>query len=262
MTSGGRGSIETPAACEPPPGGTGSPARPGRARPLIVALDVSELSVAEQLARRLAREVGFFKVGLELFSRYGPVAVERIGWHGKVFLDLKLHDIPATVRRAARQLGPLRLAMLSVHASGGPSMVAAAVEGLEEGGVDPGAGSRVVAVTVLTSLGDSELAALDLPPAPQQASRLARLAIDAGAGGVVCPPRHLPAVRAAIGPDPVVVTPGVRPVSMSRDDHAHPVTPVEAVAGGADFIVVGRPVTAAADPVTAARSILATVVSP
>ncbi|MDP8961028.1 MAG: orotidine-5'-phosphate decarboxylase [Actinomycetota bacterium] len=225
----------------------------------MVALDVADLAIAEQLARRLAGAVGFFKVGLELFSRYGPLAVERIGWHGQVFLDLKLHDIPATVGRSARQLGPLRVAMLSVHASGGPAMVKAAVEGLAEGGVDPGARSLVVAVTVLTSLEDGDLATLGLPAAPEQAPRLARVAIGAGAAGVVCAPRHLSAVRAEVGSEPVVVTPGVRPASVSRDDHAHAATPEEAVAGGADFIVVGRPVTAADDPVKAARSILAAV---
>ncbi|MDP8930853.1 MAG: orotidine 5'-phosphate decarboxylase, partial [Actinomycetota bacterium] len=128
-----------------------------------------------------------------------------------------------------------------------------------EGDLDPGARSLVVAVTVLTSLEDGDLASLGLPAAPGQASRLARLAIDAGAGGVVCAPRHLSAVRAEVGSEPVVVTPGVRPSSMSRDDHARPATPHEAVAGGANFIVVGRPVTAAHDPVKAARSILAAV---
>ncbi|MFN2555987.1 MAG: orotidine-5'-phosphate decarboxylase [Nitriliruptorales bacterium] len=227
--------------------------------PLIVALDVAELAEAERLAGRLSGEVGYFKVGLELFSRYGPLAVERIRGYGPVFLDLKLHDIPATVARAARQLGPLGIGMLTVHASGGGRMVSAAVEGLADGGV---VAPIVLAVTVLTSLQDGDLAALGLSHASQQASRLARLALDAGAGGVVCAPRDVSPIRAQLGPKPVVVTPGVRPVGTSTDDHAYPVTPQQALAAGADFIVVGRPITAAADPVQAARSILATVASP
>ncbi len=226
-----------------------------RPSPLIVALDVADLADAERLARRLSGEVGFFKVGLELYSRYGPSAVDRIRSHGPVFLDLKLHDIPTTVGRAARQLAPLGVGMVSVHASGGAAMVAAAVEGLAEGAV---VAPIVLAVTVLTNLGDDDLAAMGLPPAAQQASRLARLALDAGAAGLVCAAPHLSAVRALVGPDPVVVTPGVRPAGTSADEHAHPVTPQEALAAGADFIVVGRPITAAADPVEAARRLLAT----
>lgn len=228
-------------------------------RPLIVALDVADLAVAEQLARRLAGEVGLFKVGLELFSRHGPVAVERIRAYGPVFLDLKLHDIPTVIGRAARQLGPLGVAMLTVHATGGGAMIEAAVEGLAAGTPPGVAPPLLLAVTVLTSLADDDLDRLGLLPIREQVPRLARLAIAAGAGGIVCAPRDLGLVRSVVGPRPVLVTPGVRPAGSACDDHLRAATPEQAIAAGADFIVVGRPVTAAADPVTAVRTILAAV---
>lgn len=220
--------------------------------PLVVALDLPDLAGAADLAARLAGEVGGFKIGLELFAGHGPAAVERVAAAGAVFLDLKLHDIATTVRRAARRLRDLPVWAVTVHATGGPAMVAAARAGLDGGSRRP----LVVAVTVLTSLSDADLARLGMPPAAEQVPRLARLAVDAGADGLVCAPDDLPAVRATVGDGPVVVVPAVRPPGTAADEHARSATPAQALAAGADRLVVGRPVTRAADPVRAARAVL------
>jgi orotidine-5'-phosphate decarboxylase len=224
----------------------------GRER-ICVALDVPTLEEARELARRLTGEVGWFKVGLELFGAHGPEAVRAVAAHGPVFLDLKLHDIPTTVARAAERLGALGAGLLTVHAGGGAGMVRAAVEGLAAGSRD--ATGRVLAVTVLTSMSDDDLASVNAPGAVTQVPALARLAVDAGAPGLVCAPRDLARVRADVGPDPLLVTPGIRPTGSGDDDHARAATPGAAVADGADLLVVGRPVTRAPDPVAAARAI-------
>jgi orotidine-5'-phosphate decarboxylase len=226
----------------------------GRER-ICVALDVPTLREADELARQLTGEVGWFKVGLELFGAHGPEAVRAVAAHGPVFLDVKLHDIPTTVGRAAERLGTLGAGLLTVHAGGGAAMVRAAVEGLAAGGGD--AGGRVLAVTVLTSMSDDDLASVNAPAAATQVPALARLAVGAGAPGLVCAPRDLARVRAAVGPDPLLVTPGIRPSGSGEDDHARAATPSAAVADGADLLVVGRPVTRAPDPVAAARAIAA-----
>ncbi len=215
---------------------------------IIVALDVATLQEAEELAGSLVGEVGWFKVGLELYSAHGPAAIAAVRPYGPIMLDLKLHDIPTTVERAARRLARLDVGLLTVHASGGPTMVAAAVEGL-------GATGQVLAVTVLTSMSDQDLAAIGAEPAVAQVPRLARLAVDAGAPGLVCAPRDLASVRAAVGDEVLLVTPGIRPAGAGDDDHARAATPAAAVHDGADLLVVGRPVTRADDPVAAVRSI-------
>ncbi len=223
-----------------------------------MALDVPELDQATELARRLEGEVGCFKVGLELFGGHGPAAVERIGTYGPVFLDLKLHDIPTTVERSARRLGRLGVTMLTVHGLGGPTMVTAAVAGLADGAKGAaGPTPMILAVTVLTSMSDDELDAVCLPSADQEVPALARMATQAGAPGLVCAPADLARVRAAVGEQPTLVTPGVRPAGAGSDDHARGATPSAAVQAGADYLVVGRPITRAADPVAAVRSILA-----
>ncbi len=220
---------------------------------IIVALDVPTLGEAEQLAASLVGHVGWFKVGLELFSAHGPAAVEAIRSHGPVMLDLKLHDIPTTVERAARRLASLDVGLLTIHAGGGAAMVRAAVEGLGDAG-------RILGVTVLTSTSDEDLGALGGDPSAVQVPRLASLAVDAGAPGLVCAPRDLPAVRTAVGGDALLVTPGVRPVGSGDDDHARAATPEVALADGADLLVIGRPITRATDPVSAARSIAGSLV--
>lgn len=222
---------------------------------LIVALDVPELDEADRLASQLAGHVGWFKVGLELFSAHGPAAVERIAAHGPVFLDVKLHDIPTTVERATRRLASIGVGLLTVHAGGGAAMVRAAVEGLAGSG-------QVLAVTVLTSTSDTELAEVGLPGAAEQVPRLARLASTAGADGLVCAPKDLRAVRDAVGTGPLLVTPGIRPAGDDHDDHARAATPAAAIADGADLLVVGRPITRSVDPVAAARSIAAELEAP
>ena len=228
--------------------------------PIIVALDVPELSEAVELARRLQDEVGYFKVGLELFAAHGPEAVAAIGKFGDVFLDVKLHDIPTTVERAARQLGRLGVALITVHALGGKDMIAAAVEGSAEGAKGrTGPHPRILAVTVLTSLSDDDLAAVGLPPAEDAVIELGSTAVNAGAPGLVCAPRDVSRLRQEVGGDPLLVTPGIRPADSGHDDHARAATPAEAISAGADLLVVGRPITRAPDPVAAARSILAEV---
>jgi orotidine-5'-phosphate decarboxylase len=214
-------------------------ARPGSDR-LIFPLDVPSLDDALTWVERLRDCVGVFKVGLELFSAGGPEtvrAVQRAGGAG-VFLDVKLHDIPNTVGSAARVLRELRPAMLTVHASGGKAMLEAAVRGA-------GPGVLVLAVTHLTSLE----ATID------DVCELARVAREAGCGGVVCSGAEAAAVREAVGPGLRIVCPGVRPAGDDPGDQARVVTPAVAIAAGADYLVCGRPIRDAADPVAAAHRV-------
>lgn len=220
---------------------------------IAVALDVETLDEAEALAATLAGHVGVFKVGLELFSAHGPDAVRRIAAHGPVFLDLKLHDIPTTVARAARRLADLGVAYLTVHAVGGPAMVAAAVDGLGDAG-------RVLAVTVLTSMSPGDLDAVGLADSPVSVPRLAALATGAGAPGLVCAAPDLAAVRGVVSEATVLVTPGIRPAGAASDDQARVATPASAIADGASLLVVGRPITRADDPAAAADRIAAEAV--
>lgn len=216
--------------------------------PLIVAADVSDVDAAEDLAERLAPHVAMVKVGLELFSAGGPAAVERVRSHAPVFLDLKLHDIPATVGAAARHAGRLGASLLTVHALGGPEMVRAAVKGAGDGaaeaGLDP---PDIVAVTVLSSLAEA---------AGASPASLAFEAITAGARGAVVSGEDVKDVREALGTDPVLVVPGIRPSGHASNDHAKVLTPAEALEAGATFIVVGRPITQAPDVAAAAEAIL------
>ena len=216
--------------------------------PLIVAADLSDPDGAEVLAKELTGLVAYVKVGLELFTAVGPPVVERLVGHTPVFLDLKLHDIPSTVLRAARNAGRLGPGMLTVHALGGSDMVEAAVEGAGRGademGLEPPA---IIAVTVLSSLAGEELAS----PAS-----LAFEAISAGATGVVVSGDDVATVREALGPKALLVVPGIRPGGQPANDHARVLSPGEALERGADYLVVGRPITSAPDPAAAARAIL------
>jgi orotidine-5'-phosphate decarboxylase len=220
--------------------------------PIAVPLDTADLSVATRWAAAVAPHVSTLKVGLELYCQEGPAAVEKVRAAGDcaLFLDLKLHDIPATVAGAARAVAPLRPDYLTVHASGGPAMVAAAAEALPD--------TRIAAVTVLTSLSGTDLDALGLAGPPLAAvTRLARLAVDAGARALVCSPLEVAAVRAAVGTDVVLITPGVRPAGADTQDQARVTTPEQAIADGADLLVIGRPITGAEDPAAAAATIAA-----
>jgi orotidine-5'-phosphate decarboxylase len=220
---------------------------------LCVALDAPELGTAEAWAGAVAPYAGLLKVGLELFSAAGGDAVRRIAAHRPVFLDVKLHDIPNTVSGAVRSLARLGPAWITIHAAGGAAMVAAAREAAEEAGPDR---PRILAVTVLTSLDASALADTGVSGGTvQQVLRLGRLAMAAGADGLVCSPREVTTIRDSLGDAPVLVVPGVRPAGSAAGDQARIATPDQVARDGADWIVVGRPITQAADPVAAARAI-------
>jgi orotidine-5'-phosphate decarboxylase len=226
---------------------------------LIVALDVPSADAALRIVEKLHGHVGLFKVGLEVYTAEGPVLARYLLAAGeKVFLDLKFHDIPNTVRSAAREASRLGVSFLNVHASGGRKMMEAAVEGVHAvGGVRrEGARTRLLAVTVLTSLEAEDLMELGVTGTPGEVVvRLARLAQSAGLDGVVASPREIQAIRSACGPDFLIVTPGIRPATVVVDDQARIATPESAVRAGADYLVVGRPITAAPDPAAAAEAI-------
>jgi orotidine-5'-phosphate decarboxylase len=224
---------------------------PRPANPLVVALDVADLDAAEPLARSLAETVGVLKVGLELFTGEGPSAVMHLRDIRPVFLDVKLHDIPHTVEGAARNVARLGVSMFTVHALGGEAMVRAAVRGAEAGADDGGVPiPMVLAVTVLSSLAGEGLAS----PAS-----LAYEARAAGAGGIVVSGDDVAQVREVTGEDCCLVVPGIRPRGSNGHDQVRVLTPEEAIERGADYVVIGRPITASADPAGAARSILASL---
>ena len=224
--------------------------------PIAVALDAPDLTTLSGWAAAVAPHVSTLKVGLETYLRDGRAAVEAARTaapQASLFLDLKLHDIPATVSGAARAVADLQPDFLTVHASGGPAMVSAAAEALP--------GTRVVAVTVLTSLTTDDLRRLDLlgpgsSSAGDLAVRLAVAAVDAGARAVVCSPEEVGAVRSALaGRDVILITPGVRPAGSDAGDQRRVATPREALDRGADLLVIGRPITGAADVAAAAAAI-------
>ncbi|MBN1205111.1 MAG: orotidine-5'-phosphate decarboxylase [Myxococcaceae bacterium] len=233
-----------------------SDSTPARER-LALAADLP-LEQGLSLYSRVAPHVAYAKVGLSLFVEHGPAAVtafQKLG--ARVFLDLKLHDIPNTVELAAARAGALGVALLTVHAAGGEAMLKAAVRGAREGARGQGhAPPRVLAVTVLTSLSAEDVAAVGLNGTPEVAAqRLARLAISAGVDGLVCSPHEAQGLRRTLGSSPFLCTPGIRPAGAERGDQARAETPAFAIRAGADLLVVGRPVHTAADPVAAARAI-------
>ncbi len=224
---------------------------------LCIALDGSDRQWILATAAALADHTGWLKIGLEAFIAHGPRLVEEVAGLGtRVFLDLKLHDIPATVERAAANCAACGAAMLTVHAGGGRRMLEAAVAGARSAAVaEP---PQVVAVTVLTSLDGHALAELGIDRSPEDlVLAWADVARGAGLSGVVASAREASALRASCGDGFLIVTPGIRPGDAAADDQRRVVTPSEALAAGADVLVVGRPVTRAADPVEAARRILA-----
>lgn len=226
----------------------------GDSNPIIVALDFSEARLAVEMAEALRPHVGGFKVGLELLMGPGPGVVAAVRELGlPVFVDAKLHDIPSTVRRAARNLGVLGARWVTVHGTGGESMLAAAAEGLEEGSGGHPAG--VLVITVLTSLDAPDLAATGVAGTPgRQVARIAKLAASAGMEGVVCSVKELGDV-AQVAPHLTKVTPAIRPTGDDSDDQARFATPQDAVARGADWMVIGRAITRATDPPATAAAI-------
>ena len=226
---------------------------------LIVALDVSSAAAARKIVTDLGDAVHIYKVGMQLYTAEGPQVVRDLLSSGRqVFLDLKYHDIPNTVASAVREAAQLGVSMLTVHASGGEKMLRAAAEAAG-GYARVGAEVRrlqILAVTVLTSMDESDLQQTGVSgELLEQVLRLAAMAIDAGCGGVVSSAREVKALRAKLGKNFLIVTPGVRPAGSDHGDQARVVTPADAIQAGATHIVVGRPITAAKDPSAAARAI-------
>jgi len=222
---------------------------------LAFALDYPTLAEARAGAERVRDVVGFLKVGLELFVAEGPTAV-RLGSElgSKVFLDLKLHDIPETVERAVATAGQLGASLLTLHAAGGPRMLEAAATRAER----EGTGLKLLAVTVLTSLDAADLNATGVSASPaEHVLRLGKLARASGIHGLVCSTAEVAALRHALGPEAILVTPGIRPAGTAAGDQKRIGTPASALRDGSSLLVVGRPIRDAADPAAAARSILA-----
>ena len=225
---------------------------------LFVALDTPDEARALALCAQLAGVVGGVKVGNELFTAAGPAGVARLSAAGvPVFLDLKFHDIPNTVGRAVSAALALKPFMLTVHAAGGVAMMRAAAAAAAEAGTER---PLLIGVTVLTSMNDAALADTGVAgPVLGHAERLARLSQDSGLDGITCAAHEAPALRAACGPDFVLIVPGIRPAAVGGDDQKRTVTPAEAVRLGADCLVVGRPITGADDPAAAARAVAAEI---
>ena len=228
----------------------------GRNR-IAVALDASERERILRLARLVAPEAGVLKVGLEAFCAHGPSLVAEIAALAPVFLDLKLHDIPNTVGGAAAAAARTGASILNVHAGGGREMMRVAGEAAREAAATVGLPApRVIAVTVLTSLDAAALAEVGIGGTPGTAAlRLAVLAKESGLDGVVCSPEEIVAIRAACGPEFFLVVPGIRPAGSAAADQKRIATPGSAARAGADLLVIGRPITGAADPAAAAREI-------
>ncbi len=229
---------------------------------IFCAIDSADLARARHLAAQLAGHVGGIKLGLELFSAHGPDGVRAVMGAAPgqaLFLDLKFHDIPNTVAAAMAAAVALGPRMINVHGQGGRAMLEAARDaarqGAEAAGVAP---PLVLAVTVLTSLDGDDLKALGVAnPVADQVLRLATLAAEAGLDGVVCSALEIDVLRDALGPDFTLVTPGIRPAGAATGDQKRVMTPAQALAAGADYLVIGRPITAADDPAAAARRIIA-----
>jgi len=226
-----------------------------RANPVFVAIDTTDLEYAHALAARLRPHIGGIKLGLEFFSAHGPQGVRTFSDLGlPVFLDLKFHDIPNTVAGAVRAAAALGVDILNVHAAGGPAMLKAAGEAARA--VNPK--TKVIAVTVLTSLADADLDQVgQRGPAADQVMRLANLTRECGLDGVVCSAHEIKALRAKLGPEFLLVVPGIRPKGAELGDQQRVMGPREALEAGASRLVIGRPITAAPDPVEAARAIAA-----
>lgn len=223
--------------------------------PVYVAIDTVDVEKARNLRATLADRVGGIKLGLEFFVANGPAGIRAVVEGGELplFLDLKLHDIPNTVAGAVSATLPLAPRFLTIHASGGPAMIAAAAKAARAAGPDR---PRILSVTVLTSLDDDDLEAVgQRAPAVEQVERLARVARDAGADGVVCSPKEVATLRSALGPDFTLMVPGIRPIWSMSGDQKRVTTPAEAMAAGASHLVIGRPITDAADPAGAADRI-------
>ena len=242
-----------PQAADPPDGG-----RRDALDQLSVALDFPSAAAALGLVDQLQGACRWFKVGMELYYAAGNSIIERLRERGfEVFLDLKLHDIPNTVAGAVRSVSSTGASLLTLHAAGGEAMMRAAAQAAAVPG-----GPKLLAVTVLTSMDEAALTAVGFAGAPgskiqAQAMRLARLAQSSGIDGLVCSAEEVAALREALGPNALLVVPGIRPVGAETGDQRRIATPAEAISRGASMLVVGRPITQASDPARAAEAILA-----
>jgi len=227
---------------------------------ILCALDTTDPHAAFGLAAKLRSHIGGVKLGLEFFGAHGPSGFDHVAKSGMpIFLDLKLHDIPNTVAKAIRALMPLKPIIMTIHTAGGPAMMKAAATAATEAAAAVNCPRPIiVGVTILTSLDESDLAAVGLgTPVEEQVVRMARLARESGLDGVVCSPFEISAIRAACGTGFKLVVPGIRPAGSASGDQKRIMTPQEAIGRGADYIVIGRPITEAADPAAAARAIAA-----
>lgn len=229
---------------------------------IIFALDVNSQTEISQWAKKLSGRVGMFKVGKELFTSCGPAAVQTVRQYGgEVFLDLKYHDIPNTVAQAMLAAGRLGVKLANLHALGGPEMMEQAAQAVRRE-FSEAERPRLLAVTILTSSTQATLQAVGIErPVEEMVVRLAQLSKQCGMDGVVASPLEIDAIRAACGPDFLIVTPGVRPSFASVDDQKRIMTPAEAVQAGADYLVIGRPIAKAADPVQAVDMIVTEITS-
>lgn len=207
--------------------------------PIILAIDTADFETAISWIKATEDSVSIYKLGLEFYLNFGAAGVEEVirRTGAQIFLDLKLHDIPHTVGGAARAISHLKPVFLTVHASGGRAMISAAAQAVPD--------VAVTAVTILTSLADSDLFEIGYAnPALESAVALAKMAVGSGAKALVCSPLETAAIRSAVGDEPIIITPGVRPIAeQGRDDQARTMTPGDAIAAGANFVVIGRPIT-------------------
>ncbi len=225
--------------------------------PIFCALDTTDVEKASHLAGALHGAVGGIKLGLEFFIAHGPDGIRRVAGSIPLFLDLKLHDIPNTVAGAVRAIAPLGAAMTTLHTAGGAAMMKAAADAAKDAAAKTG-GKRpaLLGVTILTSLDEAALPRIGMNgPVADAAKRLAVLAQESGLDGAVCSPHEVARLRKLCGPDFKLVVPGIRPAGSVADDQARVMTPKEALEAGADVLVIGRPITSAADPASAARAI-------
>ena len=223
--------------------------------PIILAVDTNEIDIAKRWVSQTSEYVGLFKLGLEFYLRFGAQGIKEIQNHTdkRIFLDLKLHDIPNTVNGATKQVADLKPRFLTVHASGGKEMVKAAVTAAPD--------IEITAVTILTSLNQMELAEIGFSGSTlERATELAKLAVSAGAQAIVCSPLEISAIRSVIPDEIAIITPGIRPLDQSKnDDQKRTMDPKSALAAGANYLVIGRPITAAMDPEIAAKIILESI---
>lgn len=230
--------------------------------PIICALDTPDPARAAQLADMVKPYVGAVKIGLEFFSRQGPKGVETIAEKRvPLFIDLKFHDIPNTVAHAVRSIMPLKPLLLTLHACGGAAMMKAAAEAAADEGAKLGHTPTLLAVTVLTSMAAQDLRETGVSAAPlTQVLRLGELAVKSGIKGLVCSPLEVAALRKQLGKDVTLVVPGIRPAGSATQDQSRVMGPKEAMEAGANWLVIGRPITGAPDPAEAAMKMLASLV--